>query len=214
MTDHELDVRPMRKPDKHPMIFRAYDELPAGESLLLVNDHDPRHLHDEFEVEHPGGYAWDYVARERGQWRIRITKLAATSLPRILTDTAVAGAPVPATATADTTPATATADTTGVLWKLQMRQRDLDSNIIALAPDAAIDAHAGPDVDVLIHVLAGSGQLITELTTLELRAGALVWLPRRSRRQFTAGPGGLRYLTVHQRRQALTLTAAPANPGR
>ncbi len=199
MTDRELDVRPMRKPDKHPLIFRAYDELPAGESLLLVNDHDPRHLHDEFEVEHPGGYAWDYVARERGQWRIRITKLAATPLPRILTDTAVAGT-------------SATADTAGVLWKLQMRQRDLDSNIIALAPGAAIDAHAGPDVDVLIHVLAGSGQLITELATLELRPGALVWLPRRSRRQFTAGPGGLRYLTVHQRRQALTLTAAPANP--
>jgi len=197
MTDHELDVRPMRKPDKHPVIFRAYDELPAGESLLLVNDHDPRHLHDEFEVEHPGGYAWDYVARERGQWRIRITKLAATPLPRILTDTAVADG----------------IEASGVTWKLQMRQRDLDSNIIALAPGGAIDAHAGPDVDVLIHVLAGSGQLITELTTLELRAGALVWLPRRSRRQFTAGPGGLRYLTVHQRRQALTLTAPPATPG-
>jgi len=197
MGDHELDVRPLRKPDKHPAIFQAYAAVPPGESLVLVNDHDPRHLHDEFEVEHPGGYAWDYLARDRGAWRIRITKLASTPLPRVLADTGALS--------------TAAADATGVIWKLQMRERDLDSNVIALAPGATIDAHAGPDVDVLIHVLAGSGQLCTELGTLALRPGSLTWLPRRSRRQFTAGPDGLKYLTVHQRRQALTLTTAPAS---
>jgi quercetin dioxygenase-like cupin family protein len=168
----------------------------VGESLLLVNDHDPRHLHDEFEVEHPGGYTWDYLAKDPGPGRIRITKLASTPLPRVLADT---------TALAGAAP-----DATGVIWKLQMRERDLDSNVISLAPGASIDAHAGPDIDVLIHVLAGSGRLSTELETLALRTGSLAWLPRRSRRQFTAGPDGLRYLTVHQRRQALTLTTAPA----
>jgi uncharacterized protein (DUF2249 family) len=200
MGDHELDVRPLRKPDKHPAIFQAYAAVPAGGSLLLVNDHDPRHLRDEFEVEHPGSYAWDYLAKDPGAWRIRITKLASTPLPRVLADTTVLG--------------TTSADATGAIWKLQMRERDLDSNIIALAPGATIDAHAGPDVDVLIHVLAGSGQLTTELDTLVLRMGSLIWLPRRSRRQLTAGPDGLRYLTVHQRRQALTLTTAPDGTSR
>ena len=197
MGDHELDVRPLRKPDKHPAIFQAYAAVPPGESLVLVNDHDPRHLHDEFEVEHPGGYAWDYLARDRGAWRIRITKLASTPLPRVLADTSALS--------------TVAADATGVIWKLQMRERDLDSNVIALASGATIDAHAGPDVDVLIHVLAGSGQLCTEVDTLELRPGSLTWLPRRSRRQFTAGSDGLKYLTVHRRRQALTLTTATAS---
>lgn len=197
MVDHELDVRPLRKSDKHPAIFHAYAAVPVGESLVLVNDHDPRHLREEFEVEHPGGYAWDYLARDPGAWRIKITRLASTPLPRTLADTAaLAGL----------------ADTVGVIWKLQMRERDLDSNIIALGPGATIDAHAGPDVDVLIHVLAGTGQLSTELDTVPLRAGSLTWLPRRSRRQFTAGPDGLRYLTVHKRRQALTLTTAPPAP--
>jgi uncharacterized protein (DUF2249 family)/quercetin dioxygenase-like cupin family protein len=198
MTDHELDVRPLPWPGKHPAIFRAYEALGVGESLVLVNDHDPRHLRDEFEVEHPGGYTWEYLARERGAYRIRITKLAATPLPRVLADAAALGA--------------AADDATGAVWKLPMRQRDLDSNIIALPPGAAIGAHTGPDVDVLIYVLAGSGQLGTELDArpVALRGGSLIWLPRRSRRQFTAGPDGLRYLTVHQRRQALTLTTAPA----
>src|SRR5699024_9877095 len=49
-------------------------------------------------------------------------------------------------------------------------------------------------------VLAGSGQLLTEGNPVNLRSGLLVWLPRRSRRQFVPGPGGLTYLTVHQRR--------------
>jgi uncharacterized protein (DUF2249 family) len=195
MDDQQLDVRGMRKPEKHPAIFQAYAGLGVGESFVLVNDHDPRHLHDEFEVEYPGGYSWDYLAREPRDWRIRITKLAATPLPRVLADTTALSA--------------AATGEARVAWKLEMRERDLDSNIIALDPGAVIDAHAGPDVDVLIHVLAGSGQLTTEVGTLELNGGSLIWLPRRSRRSFAAGPDGLRYLTVHQRRQALTLTPAP-----
>lgn len=52
------------------------------------------------------------------------------------------------------------------------------------------------------------GQLATELgNRVDLEPGALVWLPRRSRRQFSAGPAELRYRTVHQRREALVLHA-------
>lgn len=193
MSDQELDVRPMRKPDKHPAIFRAYDALAVGESFVLINNHDPRHLRDEFDTDHPGSYAWAYLDTGPRQWRIRIGKLASTPLPRILTD---AGA---------VTAEARTPDAAGAVWKLQMRQRDLDSNIIRLLPGASIDAHTGPGLDVLLIVLDGGGQLTTELDALELRPGALVWLPRRSRRQFTAGPDGLSYVTVHQRRQALVL---------
>ena len=49
MSDHELDVRPLAKPDKHPAIFQAYAAVPVGESLELINDHDPRHLHDDHQ---------------------------------------------------------------------------------------------------------------------------------------------------------------------
>lgn len=194
MADRELDVRTLRKPDKHPAIFQAYDELPVGGSFVLVNNHDPRHLRDEFEAEHPGSYGWDYLSKGPGIWRIQITKLASTPLPRILADALAIGA---------------APDAAGAIWKLQARERDLDSNIIALPAGAGIESHTGPDLDVLILVLAGTGELTTELGTVQLRAGALAWLPRRSRRQFTAGPDGLRYLTVHRRRQALTLATAP-----
>ena len=54
--DVELDVRGLRKPDKHPTIFRAYAGLARGESFVLINDHDPQHLRDEFEADHGGSY--------------------------------------------------------------------------------------------------------------------------------------------------------------
>lgn len=192
----ELDVRGMRKPDKHPTIFKAYADLEVGTSFVLINDHDPQHLHEEFEVDHAGSYAWEYLNREMRDWRIKITKLASTPLPRVLVDTnAISGDP-------------AANDAIGAAWRLQPRERDLDSNVIALPPGEGIGAHAGPDLDVLVHILGGTGTLTTELGPIELEAGQLVWLPRRSHRQFTAGPDGLRYLTVHQRRQALVLNTS------
>lgn len=191
MAENELDVRELPKPQKHPTIFATYGALAVGESFVLVNNHDPRHLRDEFETDYPGSYGWEYVEKGPKVWRIRITKLTTTSLPRVLANTAeVAAEP----------------DVTGAVWKLEIRDRDLDSNVIALAPGGGIDAHAGADVDVLIHVLSGSGRLVTEQGDIELVPGALLWLPKRSRRQFSAGPDGLRYLTVHQKREILPLT--------
>lgn len=195
-----LDMRGIRKPDKHPTVFAAYASLPVGEALVVVNDHDPQHLHEDFESDHAGSYDWEYLRREIRDWHVKITKLASTPLPRVLVDTTVIAAD------------TADADVIGAAWKLQARERDLDSNIIALPPGQTIDTHTGPDLDVLIHVLAGSGNLVTELGTVNLTAGVLLWMPRRSRRQFSASAEGLRYLSVHQRRQALVLNTGRVGP--
>lgn len=90
-----------------------------------------------------------------------------------------------------------------VAWKLQASARDLDANVIVLGAGEGIDRHVGPEVDVLIQILAGDGRLITENGDIDLTPGDLVWLPRRSERRFLAGPDGLGYLTMHQHRQAL-----------
>jgi uncharacterized protein (DUF2249 family) len=189
----ELDVRALPKSQKHPAVFAAYRKLSRGESFVLVNDHDPKHLREEFETEHHSSYGWEYLATETRSWRIRITKLATTALPRVLVNTG------------DIAAGTGEPDVTGAVWKLPVRERDLDSNVIALPPAGVIEAHTGPDLDVLVHVLAGSGELGTELGIVGLTPGDLLWLPRRSQRRISAGPAGLRYLTVHGRRQALVL---------
>jgi uncharacterized protein (DUF2249 family) len=200
MTDQEIDIRKIGRPDRRSAVFAAYERLATGEFLVLVDSHDLGWLRDDFVVEHPGSHRWEDLEAGPDAWRVRVEKLASTSLPRLLCDTATVGA---------------NSTVTGAIWKLSMTDRDLDSNIINLPAGATIEAHQGPDVDVLIHVIHGGGQLSTEVGSLDLTPGALIWLPRRSRRQLVAGSGGLRYLTVHQRRkdfsmdpQRLTLKAA------
>lgn len=103
-------------------------------------------------------------------------------------------------------------DTFGAVWRLEMPERDLDSNVVALPPGEQIDWHIGPDLDVLVHVLAGSGRIDTTADGSEgvdVSAGDLLWLPRRSGRRFVAGSDGLRHLTVHHRRQSLVIQSGP-----
>lgn len=194
VVENELDVRPIRKPEKHPTIFARFAALTVGEAFVLVNNHDPVHLHDEFERDLPGSYDWEYLEAGPQLWRIRISRLANTALPRIVFNSAQP---------ADD----GSADATGAVWRLQVRDRDLDSHIVALAADASIEPHTGPGIDFLVHVMTGSGTLHTETRDLPLTPGAIAWLPRLSQRSFTAGPDGLSYLQVSQRRQALTLEA-------
>ena len=71
-----------------------------------------------------------------------------------------------------------------------------------------IEMHRGPDLDVLVLVVAGSGTLVSRAGAVPLLPGHLAWLPRRSERSFVAGPDGIGYLTVHQRRPLLRISEA------
>lgn len=72
----ELDVRTIPKPQRHPLIFARFGRLAPGESFVLVNSHEPKHLHDEFERDLPGAYDWSYLETgDNRLWRIRITRL-------------------------------------------------------------------------------------------------------------------------------------------
>ncbi|MDQ2797494.1 MAG: DUF2249 domain-containing protein [Actinomycetota bacterium] len=208
----ELDVRPIPKPQRHPLIFARFDALGVGESFVLVNSHDPKHLRQEFDRDHQGAYDWQYLdsdgldtdgldsdglgaAGPRRLWRIRITRRTDADPPRLLGD-------VHALAVADD------ADTGGAVWRLEVARRQLDANVIRLRPHARIDSHTGPDLDVLLHVVQGAGVLTTASGTVDLADGALAWLPRRSERAIVAGPDGLCYLSVHTRRPALSVGPA------
>jgi len=72
----KIDVRSVPPRDRHPLIFNTLRSLGVGESMELVNDHDPRPLYDQFQSEKPGMVAWDYLENGPETWRVRITKLA------------------------------------------------------------------------------------------------------------------------------------------
>lgn len=97
----------------------------------------------------------------------------------------------------------------GAVWSIAEPERELDSNLIRLPAGESIPAHAGAEVDTLIHVVRGDGALLAEDGEEPLRAGDIALLPRRTVRGFRAGDEGLEYLTVHRRRQSLRIGSAP-----
>ncbi|PRB72348.1 DUF2249 domain-containing protein [Arthrobacter sp. MYb213] len=186
-----VDVRNIPKAERHPKIMAVYNALPASDYLSLLNDHEPVNLRKEFERNLPGTYTWQATERIGGDWEIIITKLTNTPAPRIMTNTAWLGEQEN------------TLD--GAIWKLEPDARDLDANIIALQPHQEIGEHRGPDLDVLIHVFEGTGTLHTEIDSISLNLGDVLYLPARSRRHFVAGDHGLKYFSVHQRKKTLGL---------
>ena len=101
----------------------------------------------------------------------------------------------------------------GVLWKLGESGRQLDANVVRLAPGGRIAAHAEARLDVLLLVVAGAGVLGAGPAEepRPVGEGALVWLPHGATRSITASEEGLTYLTVHTRRPGLGITARPAD---
>lgn len=75
-TERELDLRLMPRPERHPLVFAAFDRLAVGESFVLVNDHDPQPLRMQIERMREGEMSWDYIERGAGRFRIRITRAA------------------------------------------------------------------------------------------------------------------------------------------
>lgn len=72
----KIDVRQFAPRERHPLIFSTFRSLGAGETLELINDHDPRPLHYQFQIEMPGKFTWDYLQSGPDLWRVRIQKVA------------------------------------------------------------------------------------------------------------------------------------------
>ncbi len=54
-----LGLRPMPPRESHEKIFMTW-KLGLGETLKIINDHDPKPLHYQFEAEMPETYEWKY----------------------------------------------------------------------------------------------------------------------------------------------------------
>lgn len=67
-----IDVRPIAPAQRHPLIFGTFEQLTAGETFVLVNDHDPKPLFYQFMFERSGQFTWDYLEQGPDVWRVRI----------------------------------------------------------------------------------------------------------------------------------------------
>ena len=70
----ELDLREIMPFERHELIFQKWDALKAGETLRIINDHDPKPLHYQFEAEYKDQYAWEYEQKGPKDWMVKIKK--------------------------------------------------------------------------------------------------------------------------------------------
>lgn len=70
----QVDAREYEPRDKHTVIFQTYENLARGETMELINDHDPKPLHYQFEAEMTDHYEWEYLEQGPEVWRVAISK--------------------------------------------------------------------------------------------------------------------------------------------
>lgn len=70
----ELDVRVLPPSRKHGIIREHVESLHAGQTLRILNDHDPRPLRYELDDAYPGAFAWSYVECGPQVWRVDIVR--------------------------------------------------------------------------------------------------------------------------------------------
>lgn len=73
---HTIDVREITPQERHPLIFSRFNALQPGQSLQLINDHDPRPLHAQFQSLASGRFNWTYLQSGPALWRVQIGKVA------------------------------------------------------------------------------------------------------------------------------------------
>ena len=70
-----LDLRPMPPFERHEKIFQAWDSLGSDDTLKITNDHDPKPLRYQFEVEYKDKYTWEYKQKGPKDWVVEIKKV-------------------------------------------------------------------------------------------------------------------------------------------
>src|SRR3989338_3697024 len=72
----DLDLRSMPPFERHEKIFEVWNSLKEGQAMRIINDHDPKPLHYQFEAEYNGKYEWEYEKQGPKDWIVNIKKAA------------------------------------------------------------------------------------------------------------------------------------------
>jgi len=69
-----LDLRPLPPRERHAKIFQTWNRLESGETMKIINDHDPKPLRYQFEAEQNGKFQWQYEQEGPVDWIFNIKR--------------------------------------------------------------------------------------------------------------------------------------------
>lgn len=67
-----VNVTKLEPKEKHPTIFKVFESLKDGESMIIHNDHDPKPLYYQLLNDHGETFSWEYLEEGPQWWDIRI----------------------------------------------------------------------------------------------------------------------------------------------
>ncbi len=71
-----LDLRKLIPFERHSKIFEMWNSLKEGETLRIINDHEPKPLYYQLEAEHRGEFEWNYEKQGPKDWIFKIKKIS------------------------------------------------------------------------------------------------------------------------------------------
>jgi quercetin dioxygenase-like cupin family protein len=96
----------------------------------------------------------------------------------------------------------------GAWWRLD--GEDLQANLVRLGQGDRIQPHRNDEVEVLVVVVSGRGELTLDGQVHQLAPMVVAHLPKGTVRAIAAHDGPLAYLSVHRRRSAGLQVGWPA----
>jgi quercetin dioxygenase-like cupin family protein len=82
---------------------------------------------------------------------------------------------------------------------------DLNLTLLAWPEGEGVVEHVNSEFDVVVVVVGGAGEIVLDGIHHEIHSGQAIVIQRGTRRGLTAGPDGIRYLSVHRRRGGLQI---------
>ena len=150
----ELDVREIPPNERHDRIHAAFADLEPGESLTIVNDHDPKPLYYELSAEVPAFDDGNYAVEREGPERF------VAELPKSAPE------PGPTAVRLD--------DLDGEPHAPAFPGAEPKTVRLSLAAGESVAEHDHPDRTVLFHALEGAFDVALDGETRRVEAGELL----------------------------------------
>lgn len=74
MKEVEIHAQQIDASIRHSYIFEKFDELKDGESIIVINNHDPKPLIYQFRELRDGQFNDEYLEKGPETWRVKLQK--------------------------------------------------------------------------------------------------------------------------------------------
>jgi uncharacterized protein (DUF2249 family) len=74
MKELIIEAQSIPAPERHNKIFNAFDSLETGDSIVIVNNHDPKPLISEFDKLRKSEFESIYLESGPTSWKVKLTK--------------------------------------------------------------------------------------------------------------------------------------------